>query len=90
MCVCAYVGAWVRGCAPHLANISKIVQDATRAGTQAPERQRESRRGAGTPAKQNLLLMGDLNGNNEKKLKKICELRKKPYLCNINQKHKAI
>ena len=34
MCVCAYVGA----CAPYLANISKIVQDATRAGTQAPER----------------------------------------------------
>ena len=41
-----YVRAWVRGCAPHHANISKIVQDATRAGatgsrsdgTQAPER----------------------------------------------------
>ena len=34
--VCVYVRMWVRGCvcgcAPHLANISKIVQDATRAG----------------------------------------------------------
>ena len=33
--VCVYVRMWVRGCvcgcAPHLANISKIVQDATRA-----------------------------------------------------------
>ena len=38
MCVCACVGAWVRGCAPHLAEVSKIAQDATRAGTQAPER----------------------------------------------------
>ena len=40
--VCVYVRMWVRGCvcgcAPHLANISKIVQDATRAGTQRPER----------------------------------------------------
>ena len=39
MCVCAYVRMWVRGCVcgcdPHLANISKIVQDATRAGTPA-------------------------------------------------------
>ena len=38
MRVCVRVCAWVRVCAPHLANISKIVQDATRAGTQAPER----------------------------------------------------
>ena len=34
--VCVYVRMWVRGCvcgcAPHLANISKIVQDATGAG----------------------------------------------------------
>lgn len=46
--VCAYVGAWVRmWVRSHLANISKIVQDATRAtptgattttGTQAPGR----------------------------------------------------
>ena len=40
--VCAYVGAWARGCvcacAPHLAKVSKLAQDATRAGTQAPER----------------------------------------------------
>ena len=39
--VCVYVRMWVRGCvcgcAPHLANISKMAQDATRAGTQAPE-----------------------------------------------------
>ena len=51
MRVCAYVGAWVRGCVgarvySHFANLSKIVQDAPRAGatgsrskgTQAPER----------------------------------------------------
>ena len=31
--VCVYVRMWVRGCAPHLANISKIVQDATGATT---------------------------------------------------------
>ena len=39
MCVCAYVGAWVRGrvcgcvcgCAPNFAEVSKIVRDATRA-----------------------------------------------------------
>ena len=40
--VCVYVRMWVRmcvcGCAPHLAEVSKIVQDATRAGTQRPER----------------------------------------------------
>ena len=64
VCVC--------GCAPHLANISKIVQDATRAGTQRPERPtpntgtHDNRKKGGTPAKQNLLLLGDLNGNNEK------------------------
>ena len=50
--VCVYVRMWVRGCvcacAPHFAEVSKIVQDAPRAGTHRPERQRESRRGAGT------------------------------------------
>ena len=47
MCVCAYVGAWVRMwvrmwgrmCVrSHFAEVSKIVQDATRTGTQRPER----------------------------------------------------
>ena len=56
----------------HFANLSKIVQDATRAGTQRPERPppntgtHDNRKKGGTSAKQNLLLMGDLNGNNEK------------------------
>lgn len=40
--VCVYVRMWVRGCvcgcAPHFAEVSKIVQDATRTGTQRPER----------------------------------------------------
>ena len=47
--VCVYVRMWVRmwvrgcvcgcvcGCAPHFAEVSKIVQDAPRAGTQQPE-----------------------------------------------------
>ena len=39
--VCVYVRMWVRGCvggcAPHFADVSKIAQDATGAGTQAPE-----------------------------------------------------
>ena len=43
MCVCAYVGAWVRGCAPNFAEVSKIVRDATRAG-------RNTSTGAGAPA----------------------------------------
>ena len=30
--VCAYEGAWARGCAPYFAEVSKIAQDATRAG----------------------------------------------------------
>ena len=36
--IIARVCVRVYACAPHLANISKIVQDATRAGTQRPER----------------------------------------------------
>ena len=36
--VCVYVCAWVRGCAPHFAEVSKMAQDAHGAGTQAPER----------------------------------------------------
>ena len=35
MRVCMRVGAWVRS---HFAEVSKIAQDAARAGTQAPER----------------------------------------------------
>ena len=75
MCARMWVRGCVCGCAPHLANISKIVQDATRATTTratTTEHRNTSdhRKKGGTPAKQNLLLMGDLNGNNEKKLKK--------------------
>ena len=42
MCVCAYVGAWVRGCvcgcAPNFAEVSKIVRDATGAGATTEHR----------------------------------------------------
>ena len=74
--VCVYVRMWVRGCvcgcAPCFAEVSKIAQDATGAGTQRPERPtpntgtHDNRKKGGTPAKQNLLLVGDLHGNNEK------------------------
>ena len=37
MRVCMRVGAWVRGCAPHLAEVSKIAQDAPRAGATTTE-----------------------------------------------------
>ena len=36
--VCVYVCMRVCGCAPHFAEVSKIVQDAPRAGTQAAPR----------------------------------------------------
>ena len=42
--MCMRVGAWVRS---HFAEVSKMAQDATRAGTQAPERPRPN---AGTQA----------------------------------------
>ena len=56
MCVCMRVGAWVRVCVyVHLANISKMAQDAPEAGrtggTQAPTRNTSTRAGAGAPAR---------------------------------------
>ena len=54
-CVVAWVrgcvGAWVRGCVgawvrSHFAEVSKIVQDAPRAGTRAPEQPRPNRNAA--------------------------------------------
>lgn len=40
VCVCAWVRGWVRS---HFAEVSKIVQDTPRAGTQAPEQPRPER-----------------------------------------------
>ena len=42
VCVCMWVRGWVRGCAPHFAEVSKIVQDATRAGATTTEHKNTS------------------------------------------------
>ena len=68
MRVCMRVDAWVRS---YFAEVSKMAQDAARAGATTQSRstgagaQETTEKGRNTE-KQNLLLAGDLNGKNEK------------------------
>ena len=68
--IIARVCVRVYACAPHFAEVSKIAQDAPE--RPPPERPppntgtHDNRKKGGTPAKQNLLVVEDLHGNNEK------------------------
>lgn len=61
------------------ANSHPDTRPAHTAGTRTPEDERKPPEKRGTPAniKQNLLLLGDLNAKNEKKLKKVCKYGKR-------------